>query len=196
MNFDQRANLKIESEAIVARFAGAWRNYRVLIGLHEGGKSFPDAAEKFPELIDELWRCTFEALHLSIGSLIDRSAGTHSIKAFIKLIRKYHSGDAVLSQLCRDVEREIESNSVTGIAKSEFWRNKAIAHNTRDGRDAGLYEQNKTTLAEVEVALQHLQKNFGRLTFAVDNTINLIQEQALGLQSQSFELMRRLSRDV
>ena len=196
MNPDQRTNIEQDITALLAALAGCWAYYRVLLGLHQGGKAWPKAQERFPRLIDELWRATFGSLHAAMGTLIDRTPQTHSLVGLVKKLRKYNPQDAVISALCKLVEKRLNDASVVGIAKAEFWRNKSVAHNTAEGRDSDLYEKNKTTLSEIEAALLHLDVTLNLVTREISNTINDVQHQAKPLQDDAVQLMSRLSADV
>jgi len=196
MNFDQRSNIDSEINALLGTIARAWRCYRMLNGLHSGSKAMPGALRNYPELLNEIWRVSYESMHLAIASLVDRHPQANSLNALIKKLRKYNPGDARIGALCRDAESQLADAAVSGIAKSEFWRNSAIAHNTLGGRDSGLYEEHKTSLEEVRGALEHLEVVLAVIVVNLDRVVNDTRHQAKVLEAHAIELVKRLSQNV
>lgn len=78
MNLDQRANLEAMIEALGKAMAQAWSYFYLLKGVHEGSKASPAVVQRFPWLLEQLWRGIFDALFAKVGTLIDSTGSTYS----------------------------------------------------------------------------------------------------------------------
>ncbi|GAB3765067.1 hypothetical protein GCM10028796_21460 [Ramlibacter monticola] len=164
MNPDQRANLEAMVEALGKSMAQAWSYFYVLRGMHEGAKASPTATQRFPWLLDQVWRGMFDALFAKLGTLIDATASTYSLPNLITLVRRY--GDAELKKLIPEAE-ECLSEKAGPLARIKNWRHSNIAHRTAGGSRDSFYVENQMNLTEIEGALGQLDEAINHLSWNV-----------------------------
>lgn len=164
MNSDQRANLEAMVEALGKSMAQAWSYFYVLKGMNEGAKASPAAIERFPWLLDQVWRGMFDAFFAKAGTLIDTTPSTHSLPNLIKLVRRY--GDAELKGLLPEAEAcLVEKNGA--LARIRNWRHSHVAHGTVRGKEESFYIDNKMDVMEIEGALKQLDEAINHLSWNV-----------------------------
>jgi hypothetical protein len=164
MNPDQRANLDAMVLALGKAMGQAWSYFYLLEGIHEGSKASPTVVERFPWLLEQLWRGVFDALFAKVGTLIDSTGSTYSLPNLITLVHRY--GDAELKALIPEAEACL-SEKTSALAKIKNWRHFHIAHRTARGNEDSFYTDNKMNLREIEGALDQLDEAINHLSWNV-----------------------------
>ena len=164
MNPDQRKNLETMVEALGKSMAQAWSYLYVLKGLHEGAKASPAVTQRFPWLLDQVYRGMFDAFFAKVGTLIDGTSTTYSLPNLITLVRRY--GDAELRNLIPEAEACM-SDKAGPLAKIKNWRHAKVAHRTPRGDPDVFHVENKMDLAEIEGALKQLDEAINHLSWHV-----------------------------
>ena len=164
MNPDQRKNLETMIEALAKSMAQAWSYFYVLKGLHEGAKSSPAVEQRFPWLLEQIWRGIFDAFFSKVGTLVDATSSTYSLPNLITLVRRY--GDSDLKSLVPEAEACM-SDKAGPLAKIKNWRHAQVAHRTARGDEDSFHVENKMDLAEIEGALKQLDGAINHLSWNV-----------------------------
>lgn len=164
MNSDQRANLEAMVEALGKGMAQAWSYFYVLKGMNEGAKAWPAAIERFPWLLEQVWRGMFDAFFAKAGTIIDATPGTHSLPNLIKLVRRY--GDAELKGLLPEAEACLVEKDGP-LAQIKNWRHSRVAHGTARGIEDSFLVENKMNVLEIEAALKQLDAAINHLSWNV-----------------------------
>lgn len=164
MNPDQRKNLETMVEALGKSMAQAWSYFYVLKGMHEGAKVAPVLTQRFPWVLQELWRGMFDAFFAKVGTLVDVTSSTHSLPNLITLVRRY--GGTELKGLIPEAEACL-SDKTGPLAKIRNWRHSQVAHRTARGHQDSFYLDNKMDMAEIEGALKQLDGAINHLSWNV-----------------------------
>jgi len=144
--------------------AQAWSYFYVLKGLHEGAKASPAVIQRFPWLLEQVWRGMFDAFFAKVGTLVDATSRTYSLPNLITLVRRY--GDVELKSLIP--EAEFCMLDIGGpLAKIRNWRHAQVAHRTARGDEDSFREANKMGIGEIEGALKQLDKAINHLSWNV-----------------------------
>ena len=162
MNANQRENLETMVEALGKSMAQAWSYFYVLKGIHEGAKESPEVVQRFPWLLEQVWRGMFDAFFANVGTIIDAASSTYSLPNLITLVRRY--GDSELKNLIPKAEACMAHNA-GALAKIRNWRHKQVAHRTAQGDGDSFHEENKMGLAEIEGALKQLDEAINHLSW-------------------------------
>lgn len=164
MNPDQRKNLETMVEALGKSMAQAWSYFYILKGLHEGAKASPAVAQRFPWLLEQIWRGIFDAFFSKVGTLVDATRSTYSLPNLITLVRRY--GDSDLKSLVPEAEACM-SDKAESLEKIKNWRHSQVAHRTARGDEDSFHVENKMDLDEVEGALRQLDVAINHLSWNV-----------------------------
>lgn len=164
MNSDQRTNLEAMVEALGKSMAQAWSYFYVLQGMHQGAKASPAAIERFPWLLEQVWRGVFDAFFAKVGTLIDATGSTYSLPNLITLVRRY--GDAELKKLLPDAEACL-AEKTGALTKIRNWRHSHVAHRTARSNSDSFHVENKMNLTEIEGALRQLDEAINHLSWHV-----------------------------
>lgn len=164
MNPDQRKNLETMVEALGESMAQAWGYFYVLKGMHEGAKAAPVSIQRFPWVLQELWRGMFDAFFAKVGTLVDVTSSTHSLPNLITLVRRY--GAPELKGLVPEAEACL-SDKTGSLAKIRNWRHSQVAHRTARGHQDSFYLENKMDMDEIEGVLKQLDGAINRLSWNV-----------------------------
>lgn len=180
MNPDQRKNLETMVEALGKSMAQAWSYFYVLKGLHEGAKASPSVTQRFPWLLEQVWRGMFDAFFAKVGTLIDVTSSTYSLPNLITLVQRY--GDAELRSLIPEA-KACMSDKAGPLAKIKNWRHARVAHRTSRGDPRAFHDENKMDLVEIEGALKQLDEAINHLSWhvlAIHNDTNSAFEALVG----------------
>lgn len=164
MNPDQRKNLEAMVEALGKSMAQAWSYFYVLKGVHEGSKASPSVTQRFPWLLEQIWRGMFDAFFAKVGTLVDVTSSTYSLPSLITLVRRY--GDSELRSLIPEAEACM-SDKAGPLAKIKNWRHAQVAHRTSRGDADSFHVENKMNLVEIEGALKRLDEAINHLSWHV-----------------------------
>lgn len=164
MNEDQRKNLEAMVEALGKSMAQAWSYFYVLRAIHEGSKASPASTQKFPWLLDQVWRGMFDAFFANVGTLVDATGSTYSLPNLITLVRRY--GGAELKGLIPEAEACL-LDKTGALAKMKNWRHAQIAHRTARGGETSFHVENKMDLTEIQGALKQLDDAINHLSWNV-----------------------------
>jgi len=157
MNSDQRANIESAVHAVGESIFNAWRYFQLLKGLQQGAKADPDNLLAHAIAIDVAYRAVFDALYAVIGTVCDRTKGTLSLPNLINMGRRY-SQDPEQKRVLLSAQAALTDPRYAPLIKLSNWRHQHVAHRTPESRIQEFYTNNKLHLAEVEEAIDMLDR--------------------------------------
>jgi hypothetical protein len=157
MNADQKKNVEESIRVIGEALFSAWSYVHLLRGLQAGAISEESKLKQHALAVDVIYRATFDALFAAIGTIVDRTKGTHSIPNLVSMIRRYGMATGDARKTFSNIESSLTGKPGTPLHKIENWRHKTVAHRTRDGRADDFYTTNKLRIDEVAELLSALE---------------------------------------
>lgn len=159
LNQQQRENLVADADALNSALCSAWRTFYLMRGIHLGVKEHPQALERYPRALSEIWRAQFWALVANTGNLLDRTSNTHSLPRLLIKIRRYFKKCPKLEMLADEIESQLNADDGP-FRKIREWRHKVIAHNSRDAIE--VFDIYPMALDEIEALLNQLTELTGQ----------------------------------
>jgi len=195
MNSDQVRNLRNSSDTVASALHGSLNYLRVLQGFHDEAQRSPAALEEHRDVLSQLWGATFDALFSVVGTVVDRTKGTHSLPNLIRACGRYCASspdDSQLRKFCARIEPRLDPK-LEPLRKLEAWRMKAVAHRTAEGYLPAFYEDNQMHLDEIEVSLNYICEVFNEFALQALQTIHVFEEDPNHLRERAAALMSKLA---
>jgi hypothetical protein len=190
INSDHQADIEKSIDILCESLFSAWGYFHLLQGLHEGSKIHRSVIKKFDHLFDQIWRAGFDGLFSMTGTIIDRTKATYSLPGLITKIRK--AADTDLLNEINLIENMLNAKEGP-LTKIGLWRNKIVAHRTKEGKDPSFREQNSLKLPDIADALLQLSDALNKISFFTINRMNDTKSGTQELVTQGVALFTCLA---